>query len=101
MASKREILDKIRILITQKFNTPEEAFQFFDRNQDGYLQKKELKKLIRAAKVGRLISGIVASKMISGLDLDKNNKFDWQEFKKAIDDLITKGLIEERKAAKK
>lgn len=97
MASKREILDKIRILITQSFNSPEEAFEFFDRNKDGYLSKRELKKLVKQAKVSRLISGMVAGKMIAGLDADENKKFDWSEFKKAVDDLIKEGLIEERK----
>lgn len=100
MASKKEILAKIRILITQKFNTPEEAFAFFDKNQDGYLEKKELKKLVRKAKVGRLISGIVAGKMIKGLDKDKNKKFDWSEFKASVDKLISDGLKEEKKLVK-
>jgi len=88
MASKKEILSKIRILITQKFETPEEAFKFFDKNQDGFLTKKELKKLVKTARVGKLISGLVADKMIKGLDQDKNKKFDWQEFKAAVDSLV-------------
>jgi len=96
MASKKEILAKIRILITQKFNTPNEAFNFFDKNQDGFLTKKELKKLVKEAKVSRLISGIVAGKMIKGLDKDQNKKFDWNEFKIAVDDLIAEGLKKEK-----
>ena len=88
MASKKEILNKIRILITQKFETPEEAFNFFDKNKDGYLSKKELKKLVKDARVSKLISGMVASKMLKGLDKDKNKKFDWTEFKAAVDSLV-------------
>jgi len=96
MASKREILAKIRILITQRYATPEEAFNFFDKNKDGFLSKGELKKLVKKAKVSRLISGVVAGKMIEGLDKDDNKKFDWSEFKKAVDDLVKEGLAEER-----
>lgn len=96
MASKKEILSKIRILITQSFENPEEAFHFFDKNSDGYLTAKELKKLVKSAKVSSLISGVVASKMIQGLDKDKNKKFDWNEFKKAVDDLIKQGLKSEK-----
>ncbi len=96
MASKKEILSKIRILITQNFENPEEAFHFFDKNSDGYLTAKELKKLVKSAKVSSLISGVVASKMIQGLDKDKNKKFDWNEFKKAADDLIKEGLKAEK-----
>ena len=96
MASKKEILSKIRILITQSFENPEEAFHFFDKNSDGYLTAKELKKLVKSAKVSSLISGVVASKMSQGLDKDKNKKFDWNEFKKAVDDLIKQGLKSEK-----
>lgn len=101
MASKKEILNKIRILITQKFETPKEAFHFFDKNQDGFLTKKELKKLVKDARVGRLISGIVASKMIEGLDADKNKKFDWTEFKAAVDSLVAEGVKKETKTKAK
>jgi len=103
MASKREILNKIRILITQSFKTPKQAFHFFDKNKDGYLNKKELKKLVKNAKVSGLISGIVAGKMLDGLDSDKNKKFDWTEFKNAVDSLVGEGVKEENKsiAAKK
>ncbi len=98
MASKKEILGLIRILITQKFETPQDAFHFFDKNKDGYLTKKELKKLVKDARVNSLISGVVAGKMIEGLDKDKNKKFDWQEFKAAVDSLIKEGLKEEKKS---
>jgi len=101
MASKKEILSKIRILITQKFSSPEKAFNFFDKNKDGYLTAKELKKLVKSAKVNSLISGIVANKMLDGLDNDKNKKFDWTEFKKATEDLIKEGLKEEKKKKSK
>lgn len=96
MASKREVLEKIRILITQSYASPEDAFSFFDRNKDGYLSKTELKKLVKKAKVNSLISGVVAGKMIEALDKDDNKKFDWSEFKKAVDDLLKEGLAEER-----
>jgi len=98
MASKKEIINKIRILITQKFESPEDAFKFFDKNSDGYLDKKELKKLVKEAKVAGFMSGIVAKKMIKGLDADKNKKFDWQEFKKAVDKMIAEGIKEEKKS---
>jgi len=97
MASKKEILQKIKILITQSFNSPEEAFHFFDKNSDGYLKKKELVALIKGAKVNRLISSVVAGKMLEGLDKDKNKKFDWKEFKNAVDSLVKDGLKEEKK----
>lgn len=88
MASKKDILKKIRILITQSFDTPKEAFEFFDKNSDGYLTKKELKRLVKSAKVSRLLSGIVADSMLKGLDADKNKKFDWREFKAAATKLM-------------
>jgi Ca2+-binding EF-hand superfamily protein len=97
MASKKEILKKIRILITQKFDDPEAAFKFFDKNQDGFLEKEELKELIRNAEINRFLSSIIASKMLKGLDADQNQKFDWKEFRKAVNDLIIEGVNEESK----
>ena len=88
MASKKDILKKIRILITQKFENPVEAFNFFDKNGDGFLTRAELKELVKQAEVSRFLSGIVASKMLDGLDEDKNEKFNWREFKKAVNKLI-------------
>lgn len=101
MASKKEILNKIRILITQKFDDPQAAFEFFDKNGDGYLSKKELKSLVKKSKVNGFLSGIVAAKMIEGLDKNKDKKFNWPEFKKAVEDLIAQGVKAEKKISKK
>ena len=92
MASKKDILNKIKILITQKFDSPQSAFDFFDKNKDANLDKDELKELVKQAEVNNFISGIVAQKMLDGLDEDNNNKFNWKEFKKAVDSLIKEGL---------
>ena len=86
--TKKEILKKVRILITQHFNDPLDAFNFFDKNSDGYLEKGELKKLIQKAEVNKFLSGIVARKMLDGLDQDENQKFDWREFRKAVNKLL-------------
>ena len=89
MASKKEILGKIRILITQKFDNPEDAFNFFDKNGDGYLEYGEVKKLVKKAKVSGYLSGIVANKIIRGLDKDVNKKLNWKEFSKATKVLLS------------
>ncbi len=99
MASKKAILKKLRILITQKFDTAQAAFSFFDKNEDGFLTKKELKNLIKDAKVSRLLSGIVADSMLDGLDGDEDKKFNWQEFKTAADSLIKDGIKKEEATA--
>ncbi len=89
MASKKEILGKIRILITQSFKNPEDAFNFFDKNGDGYLEYKEVKKLVKKAKVSGYLSSIVANKIIRGLDKDVNKKLNWKEFSKATKELLS------------
>jgi Ca2+-binding EF-hand superfamily protein len=91
MASKKQILAKLRILITQKFKTSEEAFHFFDKDKDGNLSGEELKKLISEADVSSFLSGIVANRLISELDEDKDKKFNWQEFRKAVKKLMKEG----------
>lgn len=88
MASKKEILSKIKILISTQFNDPKEAFDFFDANKDGALNKKELKKLLKSAKVSGLMRSIVASKIIEGLDKNKGKKVEWTEFETIVKDLM-------------
>lgn len=88
MASKKEILGRIKILLTQSFEKPEDAYEFFDKDGDKQLSKKELKEFIKAAKVNGFIAGIAAKKMIKGLDKNKDKKLNWQEFKKAVESLI-------------
>jgi len=89
MASKKEVLGKIRILITQKFKDPEKAFNFFDKNGDGYLTYDEIKKLVKKAKVNRFLAPVVANKIIRGLDKNKNKKLNWKEFSKAAKVLLS------------
>ena len=91
MASKKQILNKLKILITQQFDSPEKAFHFFDKDQDGNLSGSELKKLISEADVSSFLSGIVANRLISELDEDKDKKFNWGEFRKAVKKLMKEG----------
>ncbi len=88
MAKKKEILAKIRILLTQTFKDPEEAFKFFDKDGDKHLDKSELVALIKYAKINGFIAGIAAKKMIKGLDKSKDKRLNWPEFKKAVSALL-------------
>ncbi len=88
MSSRTEILGKIKILITQNFSGPEEAMAFFDENGDGTLEYGEIKKLVKEAGINRFLSGVVADKIIEGLDKDDNETLNWHEFEKATDELL-------------
>ena len=88
MSKKKEILNKIRIVITNHFDSPEKAFDFFDKNSDGKLAKSEIVSLLKKAEVSGFIRGIVASKLIEGYDFSKDTKVDWKEFKKAISEMV-------------
>ena len=87
MSSKKEIVKKIRIVLTQHFNTQEEAFAFFDKNGNGKLSKSEIITLLKKAKISGFIRGLVAIKLIDGYDSDKDKEVNWKEFKKAIKEL--------------
>ncbi|WP_159946727.1 EF-hand domain-containing protein [Polaribacter septentrionalilitoris] len=87
MGAKESILRKIRILITNQFDSPEEAFHFFDSNDDGRLRKSEIKKLLRSAVVNGFIRGIVADELLKGYDKDSDDTISWEEFKVAITEL--------------
>lgn len=87
MASKKQIIDKIRIVLTGNFETQEEAFNFFDKDSDGSLSRKEIVKLLKEAEISGFLRGIVASKLVSGYDFSDNNKIEWEEFEKAMEEM--------------
>jgi len=90
MASKKTILKKIQILITNHYETPEEAFDFFDKNGNGRLTKKEIVKLLKQAEISGFIRGIVSNKLIEGYDKDGDGYINWKEFKNAVDEIKKK-----------
>lgn len=87
MASKKQILRKIQIVITNHFNTPEDAFNFFDKSGNGKLSKKEIVKLLKDAEISGFIRGIVSSKLIEGYDKDNDGYINWKEFKTAVNEI--------------
>jgi len=84
MTTEESILNKIQILITKHFETPEAAFEFFDADNDRKLKKKEIIKLLKEAEINGFIRGIVSSKLIEGYDKSGDELVDWDEFKAAI-----------------
>lgn len=89
MATKDMILDKIQILITNKFQTPEEAYNFFDEDGDGKLKKSEIVELLKKAEISGFLRGIVSSKLIEGYDKSGDEYIDWEEFKEAVGKIKT------------
>lgn len=81
------ILEKIQILITNHFQTPEEAFAFFDKDSNGKLSKDELVALLKQAEISGFLTGMVAKRLLEGYDKDGNGRIDWQEFKMAINEM--------------
>jgi Ca2+-binding EF-hand superfamily protein len=84
MTTEESILNKIQILITNHFDTPQKAFNFFDADHDQKLTKSEIVKLLKEAEISGFIRGIVSSKLIEGYDEDGNELIDWEEFKGAV-----------------
>ncbi len=84
MGAKEDILNKIQILITNHFKTPEEAFAFFDKDGDGKLTKGEIVEPLKKAEINGFIRGMVSTKLVEGYDKSGDELIDWQEFKQAI-----------------
>lgn len=92
MARKRDILKKIRILLSQNFDTPHDAFQFFDKNQSGTLNRLELKNMLKAAEISGFLTGLVARRLITDLDQDGDGEVSWQEFRVEVKKLMKSNL---------
>lgn len=84
MASKKDILKKLKILITRNYSSEEKAYEFFNKNGDEYLERDEVKTLLREAGVNRFISEIAAGQIIAKFDEDGNEKLSWKEFRNAV-----------------
>ncbi|MBF8151284.1 EF-hand domain-containing protein [Winogradskyella sp. F6397] len=89
MLSKETVLNKIQILITNHFSTPEKAFEFFDKDGNGKLSKSEIKDLLHEAEISGFIRGLVSTKLIEGYDKDGDKRISWEEFKLAFDEIST------------
>ncbi len=90
MASKKDILRKIRILLNQQFDTPHAAFAFFDKNGDGKLSRAEIKNMLSAADISGFLTGIVSRTLIKELDKNKDKSVTWKEFKTEVKKLLAK-----------
>lgn len=88
MASKEQILEKIKILIVREFDDPNDAFNFFDKDQDGTLNRSEIKDLLKEAEVNRFLRSIVTEAMIAELDKSEDEELGWEEFEGAISKLM-------------
>lgn len=84
MSKKKEILNKIKIVLTQQFDNPEEAFAFFDGDKSGELNTDEVKKLLAKSKISRFLRGVVTTELLTKFDENDNETISWKEFKKAV-----------------
>ncbi|EAR13879.1 GTP-binding protein LepA [Polaribacter irgensii 23-P] len=84
MEVKETVLRKVRILITNQFDSPEEALCFFDSENEGRLKKHELKKMLRAGVINDFISAGVGNALLKGCDISSDETINWEEFKKEI-----------------
>jgi len=67
-----------------KFTEPKAAFDFYDEDEDGFLTKNDLKKILQEADVSILIRGLVAEFMLQSFDKNGDGLVDWNEFQGAI-----------------
>jgi len=84
MIQKESVLRKIRILITNQFDSPEEAFRFFNSEKEGRLRKSEIKKLLKGAAINGFITGFVAIELLKGYEQASSETINWEALKLAI-----------------
>ena len=79
---KRELEEKLRVLVTTRFGGHyRAAFGHYDANQDGSISKDDLKMLLSDAGVGsRLTRWAWANGIIEELDNSGDGQISWEEF---------------------
>jgi Ca2+-binding EF-hand superfamily protein len=82
--TREKILENIEVLMRSKFETPQQAFIYYDSDKDGLLSKDDFKNLLKEAKVSVLIRGLVAEFMMKSFDKNSDNTVSWEEFQEAI-----------------
>lgn len=90
MSVEEQILQKIKILISREHGTAEEAFNFFDADNDAGLKRGEVINMLKASEVSGFIRGIAATKIIEELDTNNDGLLQWNELegfiKKAMEE---------------
>jgi Ca2+-binding EF-hand superfamily protein len=82
--TREKILENIEVLMRSKFETPQQAFNYYDSDKDGLLTKSDFKNLLKEANVSVLIRGLVAEFMMKSFDQNKDTTVSWEEFQQAI-----------------
>ncbi len=79
---EKELKQKVGALVAKKFGGDyKKAFEHYDRDKDGAVQKSELVSLLAEAGVGNgLTRGIWASKIVERLDSGGDSAIEWTEF---------------------
>jgi hypothetical protein len=79
---EKELKQKVSALVAKKFGGDyKKAFEHYDRDKDGAVQKSELVSLLAEAGVGNgLTRGIWASKIVERLDSGGDSAIEWAEF---------------------
>jgi hypothetical protein len=79
---EKELKQKVSALVAHKFGGDyKKAFEHYDRDKDGAVQKGELVAMLAEAGVGNgLTRGIWASKIVERLDSGGDSAIEWSEF---------------------
>jgi len=86
--TEQELMEKIKIMIVRRFDSPQDAFNFFDQDHDKGLNRIELMALLKEAGVSGFIRGLAAAKIIQTLDKNKDGLLQWEE----LEDLIMRAM---------
>jgi len=89
-AREQEIIDKIVGVVTKKFDSIEDAFSNLDLDENGKLCRSEVSRLLKLAKLSRLVRVIATGRLIERYDVSKDESIQWPEFNFAITKAIDK-----------
>lgn len=87
---EQQIVDKIVNVVTNKFDSSEDAFSSLDVDDNGKLCRSEVSSLLKLARLNRIVCIVATGRLIDRYDVSKDDSIQWPEFNFAITKAIDK-----------
>ena len=87
---EQQIVDKIVNVVTNDYDSVEDAFSKLDLDGNGNLDRSEVTGLLKLARLSRIVRIVATGRLIDRYDVSNDDSIQWPEFNFAITKAIDK-----------